>query len=659
MEYTPRKRMPLQLALTGRVKVLLAAIVGMLLIVPALWMLFFRHEPTLEEQRLSHLASIVQALEAYQKQNGVYPQPTARAETIGGIKHVWGYRPGMPSFASCTIFPGNGPAPRTASGQAPPATGDQTQDPLRSGCGGEIYDTHGKVIGWKGTLTPESAMNSIEVAAKGTGRLASPLSEIMRSVPLDPLYALRPDLRAAGFGEYVYAVRIPEDGAKGKGGAQYQIAATVPDPAGKTLRTFIKGNYFVRSDEKDTMPVSLIGPGVLIDDHGNPLEPGARPLEILLDGQQRGFPNPLIGEGETILRRLALEQRAEKLLSAIDARAHIAESLPSSEALSHLQSALDRMRSLLAPIAATLGTTGDPLPPLEAQVTGIASELEQALQTFVHEKAEEVGGILHAEGEHRDAITRILSGAFLHAAHAEKFVLLARDEVLRYLNGEGIEDQSRSRAGRKIESALAEIPDLAELFKDAQLPLPDPFLPGEAARAIQELNKRGGSGASATGVATSMFRTASPSSSSVMVSTVVAELRVLFTELHDLLTQIEGDLHNPTVTAEEVDDKLRRLARALGAENERIGALFGGIPDAQSIARFLAEYEDLLRAGEEAEAIRTAAAFGGEWGDFEPFLFFPASLENIILERKAGIPDITAHERESEAEYQGIPYPLP
>ena len=653
--------MPIPLALTARVKVLIAAIVGMLLVVPALWMLFFRHEPTPGEQRLAHLHSIVTALEAYAKQNGVYPEPTSRMETIGGIQHVWGYRPDVPSLASCTMLFGK----------------DQTSDPLHSGCGGGIYDAHGTVIGWKGTLTPESALNSIEVATKGTGRLASPFSEIMRSVPLDPLFALRPDLRTAGFGEYVYAVRIPEDGAKGKGGVQYQIAATVPDPATKTLRTFIKGNYFVRSDEQDTMPSSLIGPGILLDEHGNPLEPGARPLEVLLDGQQRGFPNPLIGEGETILRRLALAQRTETLLRAVDARARIAASLLSSEALSHLQSAIDGMRAELAPIATALSATGNPqvdatgspsdLSPLETQVTGIAAELEQALQTFTHEKAGEVGEILRAESDHRDAMTRILSGALLHAANAEKFVLLARDEVLRYLNGEGIEDQSRSRAGRKIESALAEIPDLAALFKDAQLPLPDPFLPENAAQVMQELSKKGGavrlhsgSGASATGITVSMFQTVSPSSSSsVTVSTVVAELRVLFMELRGLLTEIANDLRNPTVTAEGVDEKLRHLARALGSENERISALFGEIADIGTAAAFLTEYESLRSAGRDIEAIRAAAANASQEGDFGPFLFSPASLENIILERKAGIPDVSAHTHESEAEYQGIPYPLP
>ena len=168
-------------------------------------------------------------------------------------------------------------------------------------------------MGWRDRLTLESGLNNIEIAQRNSGRVSSPVSEFISVIPFDPLYDKNPLLTAAGFGEYVYAIRNP-DAPGGEKREEYQIAATVTDSLTGEQRTAIRGNYFVRAEERERFPASLIGPGLLFDSFGNPVEGQTRPMQVLLEGQKKGFPNPVLGDGENTLRMLTLERRSRRLL---------------------------------------------------------------------------------------------------------------------------------------------------------------------------------------------------------------------------------------------------------------------------------------------------------------------------------------------------------
>ncbi len=612
--------MQITVPLTGKGKLLLVSGVAVFVLLTTLTVLFFGREPSLDEQRVAHLEALVKVLDAYHAQHGFYPQPAAREETIDGIRHVWGYRPETPSLASCT----------------------------QSSCGGNVYDARGKVIGWKGTLAPTSALNSVEISVKGGGRLASPLSLLMQEVPLDPAFALHPSLVAEGLGEYIYAVRAPEDGAEGKGGVQYQLAATLSDPATGRLRTFIRGNYFVRSDEQDELPPSLIGPGILLDAYGNPIE--SAPLHVLLDGQQQGFPNPLLGEGESILRLLTLQSRGEKLREEVEKREAVLREFPQgAPSALHFSETLAELRGR---IDAVLAELPEDITALEGKVSQVALDLESAFGIFLTEKAEEVKSTLHAELQDGESMRTILSGALLRIGTTEELVLLARDEIIEYLDGEGIEEQSRDRAGRRIETALDNLPDLAALFQGQGLTLPQLFLSEELQADLHALGMKV---PAPTGSGAAVMEEPTP-----MITLVVAELSTLLFELRGILEGIQEDLSSPAASVEEVDEKLRRLARALGSERSRIEELFSRLADAEVSQNILEQYEALRTVpGQEAEAIRLAAKRSGEHGDFSPLLFSPSMLEKLTLEKQVGVPDLLGSTDPLEAEYKGIPYPLP
>lgn len=673
--------MQLNVPLTGKLRLLIAGIV-LLLLLAALGVFFLRGGPTPEQQRLAHLEYLVKLLEAYRNQYGFYPEPGAREETSEGFRSVWGYRPELPALASCTV---------SLQGSAP--------DPLHSVCGGNIYDLKGRVVGWKGTLTPKSGQNSVEVAIKGAGRLAAPLSEMLAQLPLDPAYSKLSALAAHGFGEYVYAVRAPEDGAQGKGGIEYQLAATVPDPVTHKLHTLIRGNYFVRSADREVMPPSLIGPGIILDRFGNPLPDQEQPLHVLLDGQAEGYPNPLIGEGEKILRFLTLRIRVKRLLHAVQSREELLAAFPDAESMAALRSTLATLRSSLEPLmqelqggvmtagearegaAAPTKVSGEEvnLDALDAQVQKLSQDLASAITAFLIAKGDEVKTVLRAEAEQRSALVQIVSSALLSAEQVQESVLLARDEIIKYLDGEGIEDQSRSRASRKIASALEHIPDLPALFLEKQLPFPRLFLSQKIQKKLDDLGMLEGGGgtgsllsqeeseATSTGETSVAVRPSEGTGSAlssldepkVMVTTVTAEVAQLFMELKEVLEGVQADLESPAKTLEEIDDALRRLARALGTEQERIEGMFKEIADESTARLFLAEYESLLLTGNPVSAIKRAAEFTKQYGDFTSFLFSPALLDAVVFEKQPGIPDISAYENPLEAEYKGIPYPLP
>src|SRR3990167_7957620 len=293
-----------------------------------------KKEPTIEELREQHLTYLVQVIESYKTRYGSYPQPTARMETPEGMKHVWGYEPEKPSLASCTVNLDEGGIANAE----------------KSRCGGGVYDIDGNLIGWKGTFTLESGLNNIEIAKRGSGRVSSPVSEFISLIPFDPLYEKNPLLTAAGFGEYVYAIRNPE-APRGDKREEYQIAATVTDPLTGEQSTTIRGNYFVRVEERERFPASLIGPGLLFDSFGNAVEGQTRPIHVLLDGQKKGFPNPVLGDGENTLRTLSLERRARRFLQSIEERMVVLTSLTGEEstaALAALGNIRTDLQSLLA-----------------------------------------------------------------------------------------------------------------------------------------------------------------------------------------------------------------------------------------------------------------------------------------------------------------------
>ena len=71
------------------------------------------------------------------------------------------------------------------------------------------------------------------------------------------------------------------------------------------------------------------------------------------------------------------------------------------------------------------------------------------------------------------------------------------------------------------------------------------------------------------------------------------------------------------------------------------------------------DYAVLKEEGGMSDAMAEVARRSKQYGDFTPLLFDASLLDRVILEQSPGIPNIDAYKNSSEAEYQGIPYPLP
>ena len=596
----------------------------------------FNREPTVEEVRLQHLEYIVKVIEAYGQKNGTFPQPTVRIETSEGIQHVWGYGVDKKSLASCTVKLGE--------------DGNPSADDSR--CGGGIFDVNGELIGWKGTFTAESGLNNIEIANRGSGRIDSPVSEITPQVPTDPAYSL--GLSGMGFGEYIYAVRIPSDAGENKGGSEYQIAGTVMNSETGEKSTFVRGNYFVRSDEQGILPSSLIGPGLLFDSHGNPSESQDQPIHVLVDAQREGYPNPVLGDGEEILKVLTLKRRANRLNQAAINREEILDLMVSSPAIANFKDAISNVKNGVEDVITGLSSESPDLVLLESDILDSASDLIQAGQDFISSKGEEVSKALQTEVSNRSYAINIINQALIESQKIEDSVLLARDEVIRYLDGEGIEEQIRSRVDRKLDGVLEDIPDIADLFIENELDVPHPFLTKGANEKVEELKEK----ESIEVLEVLEDNELEEGEPAVMITTVTAELFIHFDELSLLLKNIQEDLRSSAVTLEEIDESLGKLSNALANENERIGELMDSLADHETASALLSNY-DVLSKVDIASAIANVARLSKQNGDFAPLVFSEEVLNNVLLEKSPGIPDYDSYENAYEAEYQGIPYPLP
>jgi len=613
-----------------------------------------RKELTEDELRMQHIEYLIKVVEAYKQRYGSYPQPTARMETPEGIRHVWGYEPKKPSLASCTVK----------------LDGTGAPDAAQSHCGGGVYDLEGTLIGWKGVLTLESGENNIEVAERGTGRVSAPLSEFVQTLPADPAYAKNPALSAAGFGEYVYAIR----NATAHGGQdlqEYQLAATFRNVETGEEYSVIRGNYFLRSEERDRFPVSLVGPGILFDAFGNPVEGQQRPLHSLLDGQRKGYPNPVLGDGEETLRKLMIERRAQRLLQSMEERIVFLGKLDGADSLA-AATAIQSARSLVQEILDGFSQGNMPpstVPPdlvaMESDLGSASTMLQQAMDTFIRDRAAVIGDVLEQEINDRDAAMEILRMAFELSKVAEESVLAARDEVLTYFDGKGIEEQTRSRVARKLEGILEDIPDFPALFVARNLRPMDPFLTKNLQDdlvVIEDREQLGNGGVKAesagTGSVVATYVDGDVMNGMTTVSTVAAELSVHFRELRMITNDLLDAILSSGASIEEIDTSLKNLAAALSTENERIGSLFDSIVDVTSVQRVESAYAAAVDQNPLAVMKSTAEALSQK-GDFSGLLFTTDLLERVLLMQSPGIPDGGMADQPTEATYQGIPYPLP
>src|SRR3989338_8340304 len=112
------------------------------------------------------------------------------------------------------------------------------------------------------------------------------------------------------------------------------------------------------------------------------------------------------------------------------------------------------------------------------------------METFIAARAEKVGIVLTQEMNDREAAVEVLRGVFESLRNMEESVLIARDDVLTYLDGQGIEEQTRSRVGRKLEQIKEELPDLAALFEARNLIPMNPFLTEDQESELKALGDR-------------------------------------------------------------------------------------------------------------------------------------------------------------------------
>jgi|GEM_PF-1967557 hypothetical protein len=593
-------------------------------------------EPTVDELRIQHLEYISKFLESYKTKNGGYPQPTMREETKEGIIHVWGYEKDVPALASCEMFTLDGDM--TEEGSI-----EDYIEPELSHCGGNIYDLNGNLIGWKGTLTLESGLNNIDVANLGDGRILSPISETNSRFPTDPAFEPYTKLKSAGFGEYIYAVRIPENKANDKGGYEYQIAASIPDTDTGKLKTYIRGNYYVKTDERDIMPASLIGSGILFDKNNLQIEGQESAIQVLMDEQKEGLPHPSLGDGEEVLKILNIKQRAQSLMRAIENREDVVSAFTSSASADAFVNSLSLSSEEIEKFISSLPSVGSEqydVDSLNQEILDIADSLSVASETFVSDKAGEVQAALELEVNSSDVSESILRRVLNDSESIEDAVLFARDEVIKYLDGEGIEDQSRSRAGRKIEDALELVPNVNSLFNAQKLETPYVFLLEDDEGNIKGLAKKEGS-----------LLPEAKTETIVTLNKIASDLVVHVSELEVLLSQIIDELKNTSSPLEDIDESLKRLSRALASENERIGVMFDNIASENEVQSLLSVFNDKKKLDGNSIAISYAGSRCGLFGNFSPLNFSASIFNSLSAMQSPGIP--------FEENYTGIPYPLP
>jgi hypothetical protein len=592
--------------------------------------------PNEDEMRLKDLTLIANVLESYKEQTGAYPQPTLRSEDASGVRHVWGYRPGVPAQASCTVVVGE-------AGNV---------DASLSACGGDIFSSEGKIIGWKGTVTAASAMNAIKVQRDDIPP-QYPLSSFMQILPIDPAYRGAGKAADEGFGEYVYAVLAPEDGSLERGGAQYQLAATVRDSVSGEPKTFIRGTYFAPPNQH-SLPASLIGPGPFVNRQGKSVS--SQPYHVLMHGQAFGTPHPELGQGGDLLEKLRLQSSLQGMRAALErrqkflaARSPLAGSEQAfSTKLDALMEEVLRMEEKYADRQADFRGFSD-------RAQEAAAAFAAASEDFLRAKAGEARKVLEKH-QNPAALQEEISALLTAIRGSEEQLLLARDEILRYLSGEGIEEQVRARALRKVKAAQQNLDGL----KEAKILFTYLTLSEQEQQALSDLLR----------TETSLGREQSHSAEvpeDVRVSfngktpavTILSDIRLLVDELTGVLTDIATDLQVSGVLLGSVDQRFKVLLSALLEERAGIEDRLKNLAGSEDIETFLLLFDAFVDREDPSSALGLVARATSQEGDFSELSFSPQFLAAIRLLPQAGVPDLDRATRASEAQYSGIPYPLP
>jgi hypothetical protein len=144
----------------------------------------------------------------------------------------------------------------------------------------------------------------------------------------------------------------------------------------------------------------------------------------------------------------------------------------------------------------------------------------------------------------------------------------------------------------------------------------------------------------------------------VGISTIASELVIHLSELTQIVSGIQKNLKNNAVTAEEIDESLRKLSKALNEENERLTALFDSLAPSDGIATLLTLFQE-KSADDPTGVLADVAKRLQLHGNFATLLFSPALLDAVILKQSPGVPDLDMFENRLDARYKGIPYPLP
>lgn len=596
-----------------------------------------KHGGSADERRIADLTLIAQILDTYYRRHGNYPQPTVRQQKSGAVTHVWGYRPGVPAQASCTIA-------WKEKGAI---------DALASGCGGDIRDAAGNIIGWKGTITLESALNSVSRLVTSGKPPDTPLSQLTQSLPVDPAFAESPGLTEQGFGEYVYAVRFADSGVKGRGGVQYQLATTVRDEKTGTYRTFLQGNYFASSDQPG-LPSSLIGPGLLPSSPASPDSPGDV-HHVLAHGQEVGKPNPELGHGRNLYASLLEQRRLERLATSVQQRQGIVQEIPAGRSQAVLEEKLTQMAEDIDHALKALRNREQNGPTPSS--SDLVERLVQATEGYVASKAKEAELTLEQHLTRAETV-HTLSGFLLKVQGVQDNVLLARDEIVRYLQGDGVLEQSRARAARKIDLAIKSLSDALVHLEKVKVQVAFPFLPSSTQEHLDALRKKE-RGSVRSGVPPPLPTEIEQPTSRIFLTTFTQEIVTLAEELITLLQGVQSDLHTSGISLDEVDGSLQVILHALDLEMRRIQKLHLHFFPNSEVESMLTLYRETVTKHGTTTALQLLGAFSHLPTNYEGMLFPSSVISTTLLREESGVPDFHLQRSPWEATYMGIPYPLP